>query len=202
MFPWRGWAIAACCRSRASLVAENLCLRQELLVLRRRKLRPRLSDSDRRFLDLGEPMVPGLARHPRRRECDHGATLAPSWLEGLLALAFETRLFLKRHAATISACDFFCVQTIFFRTLYVFLLIDHASRQVLHVHVTPHSSAEWTAQQIVECCAWDREPPRFLIHDRDSVYGAVFDRRVRNLGILQVRTRSDRLGPTQSRSAG
>src|SRR5262249_43992875 len=36
-------------------------------------------------------MVPGLARHPRRRECDHGATLAPSWLEGLLALAFETR---------------------------------------------------------------------------------------------------------------
>src|SRR5215472_812069 len=91
MFPWRGWAIAACCRSRASLVAENLCLRQELLVLRRRKLRPRLSDSDRRFLDLGEPMVPGLARHPRRRECDHGATLAPSWLEGLLALAFETR---------------------------------------------------------------------------------------------------------------
>jgi putative transposase len=49
MFPWWGWAIAACCRSRASLVAENLCLRQQLLVLRRRQMRPRLSDSDRRF---------------------------------------------------------------------------------------------------------------------------------------------------------
>jgi hypothetical protein len=43
------------------------------------------------FLDLGEPMVPGLARHPRRRQCGHGATLAPSRLEGLLALAVETR---------------------------------------------------------------------------------------------------------------
>jgi transposase InsO family protein len=110
-----------------------------------------------------------------RRNNDRGPS--PCW-----------RLFLKRHAATIWACDFFCVQTIFFRTLYVFFLIHHASRQVLHVHVTPRSSAEWTAQQIVECCAWDREPPRFLIHDRDSVYGAVFDRRVRNLGISQVRT--------------
>jgi hypothetical protein len=44
MFPWWGWAIAACCRSRASLVAENLCLRQQLLVLRRRQLRPRLNN--------------------------------------------------------------------------------------------------------------------------------------------------------------
>ena len=40
----------------------------------------------------------------------------------------------------------------------------------------------WAAQQIVECCAWDRAPPRFLIHDRDSRYGANFDRRVRGLG--------------------
>jgi hypothetical protein len=43
-------------------------------------------------------------------------------------------------------------------------------------------------QQMIECCAWYRAPPRFLIHDRDSIYGAVFDRRVRNLGISQVRT--------------
>jgi hypothetical protein len=46
------------------------------------------------------------------------------------------RLFLKQHAATIWACDFFCVQTILFRTFYVFFVIHHASRQVLHVHVT------------------------------------------------------------------
>src|SRR5262249_39930208 len=83
---------------------------------------------------------------------------------------------------------FLCVQTITFRTLYVFFVIHHASRQVLHVHVTPHPTAEWTAQQIVECCSWDRVPPRFLVHDRDSCYGTSFDRRVRNLGITQVRT--------------
>ena len=76
------------------------------------------------------------------------------------------RLFLKQHAATIWACDFFCVQTILFRTFYVFFVIHHASRQVLHVHVTSHRTAEWTAQQIVECCGWDYEPPRFLVSAR------------------------------------
>jgi transposase InsO family protein len=56
------------------------------------------------------------------------------------------------------------------------------SRQIVDV------TADWGAQQIVECCAWDRVPPRFFIHDRDSRYGANFDRRVRGLGIRQVRT--------------
>jgi hypothetical protein len=97
------------------------------------------------------------------------------------------RLFLKQHAASIWACDFFCVETILFRTLCVFLVIDHASRQVLHVHVTPHPTADWS-QQIVKCCGWDWEPPGFLVHDRDSCYGTNFDRRVRHLGITQART--------------
>ena len=68
------------------------------------------------------------------------------------------------------------------------LVIHHASRQVLHVHVTPHPTAEWAAQQIVECCRWDRVLPRFLVHDRDPCFGTGFDRRVRNLGIAQART--------------
>jgi putative transposase len=50
----------------------------------------------------------------------------------------------------------------------------------------PHS--DWTAQQIVECCGWDFEPPRFLVHDRDNCYGTSFNRRVRRLGIAQART--------------
>jgi putative transposase len=45
-------------------------------------------------------------------------------------------------------------ETITCRTLHVFFVIHHASRQVLHVHVTAHPTAAWTAQQIVECCAW------------------------------------------------
>jgi len=70
----------------------------------------------------------------------------------------------------------------------VFFVIHHASRQVLHVHVTAHPTAEWAAQQIVECCGWDRVPLRFLVHDRDACYGTSFDRRVRNLGIAHART--------------
>jgi transposase InsO family protein len=61
-------------------------------------------------------------------------------------------------------------------------------RQVLHIQVTEHPTAMWAAQQIVECCGWDHKPPRFLIHDRDSRYGELFDRRLQGLGITQIRT--------------
>jgi hypothetical protein len=98
------------------------------------------------------------------------------------------RKFLKRHESSIWACDFFCVQTILFQTLYVFFVIRHANREILHVAATSFPTAEWVAQQIVECCAWDRLPPRFLIHDRDSRYAATFDRRLQGLGIKQMRT--------------
>jgi hypothetical protein len=63
-----------------------------------------------------------------------------------------------------------------------FFVVRHLNREILHVAVTPCPTAEWTAQQIFECCAWDRWPPRFLIHDRDS--GAIFERRLRHLGIV------------------
>jgi putative transposase len=80
------------------------------------------------------------------------------------------------------------IQTILFQTLYVLFVVRHINREILHVAVTPFPTAEWVAQQVVECCAWDRLPPRFLIHDRDNRYGATFERRLRHLGIEQVRT--------------
>src|SRR5215475_12094925 len=98
------------------------------------------------------------------------------------------REFLMRHASDIWACDFFCVPTVLFQKLHVFFVVRLANREILHVEVTPHPRAGWVAQKIVECCAWDRAPPRFLIHDRDSRYGASFERLVRGLGIPQVRT--------------
>jgi transposase InsO family protein len=58
----------------------------------------------------------------------------------------------------------------------------------VHVRTTRHPTSEWTGQQIIEACGWDREPPRFLVHDRDSRYGTTFHRRVRNLGITSIRT--------------
>jgi transposase InsO family protein len=98
------------------------------------------------------------------------------------------REFLTRHASDIWACDFFCVPTVLFETLHVFFVIRLADREILRVEVTRHPTADWVALQIVECCAWDRAPPRFLVRNRDSRYGASFDRRVRGLGIRQVRT--------------
>ena len=61
-------------------------------------------------------------------------------------------------------------------------------RETLHAAVTPYPTAEWAAQRIVEWCARDLWPPRFLIHDRDSHYGATFECRLRHVGIEQVRT--------------
>jgi hypothetical protein len=67
------------------------------------------------------------------------------------------RAFLNRNVRDIWARDFFCVRTIWFQTFYVFFAIRHANREVLHVRVTRRPTAEWVAQQIVECCGWDRE---------------------------------------------
>jgi transposase InsO family protein len=102
---------------------------------------------------------------------------SPSWRE-----------FLTRQAKDIWACDFFCVRTIFFRTLDVFFVMHHKTRQILQVRVTRHPTADWAAQQIVDVCGWDRDPPRYLIRDRDSRYSEAFDRRLRGLGVRQLRT--------------
>jgi hypothetical protein len=64
------------------------------------------------------------------------------------------RNFLGSHAREIWACDFFCVRTIFFRTIYVFFIIHYASREVVHVRTTRHPTSEWTGQQIIEACDW------------------------------------------------
>jgi len=98
------------------------------------------------------------------------------------------RTFLSLHVREIWACDFFCVQTLLFRTVYVFFIIHHAHREAVYVHITGHPTAEWTGRQIVEACGWDREPPRFLLQDRDNRYGAQFVQRLRALGISSVRT--------------
>jgi putative transposase len=92
------------------------------------------------------------------------------------------------HDSNIWACDFLSVQMIFFETLCVFFVIRHVNREILHFAVISYPTGDWTAQQIVECCAWGRWPPRFLIHDRDSRYGVRFDCRMRHLRIKQVRT--------------
>ena len=83
--------------------------------------------------------------------------------------------------------DFFTIPTISMKVLFVFFVLEHRRREVLHFAVTDHSTAVWTSQQIVEAFA-DRDPARFLIRDRDSIYGDEVRRRIAALGIEEVLT--------------
>ena len=95
------------------------------------------------------------------------------------------RPFLDNHVPDIAACDFFTVPTVTFRVLYVFIVLRHDRREVVHFNVTTHPSAEWTARQIVNAFPYE-EVPRFLIRDRDGIYGEYFQNRVNSLGIEEV----------------
>ena len=97
------------------------------------------------------------------------------------------RTFLANHVRHLVAVDFFIVPTVMFKVLFVFVVLAHDRRRVLHVNVTDAPSARWTAQQIVEAFPWDTAP-QYLLRDRDAVYGAVFSSRVHSLGIREVKT--------------
>ena len=252
MIRWLAPAVTACFKSKTQLIAENLCLRQQLVVLKRRQQRPRLRDSDRRFWIVayrwftrwretlivvqpetvlgwhrrgwkaywrwrslrrwrgGRRRIPPELRALIRRIASENSLWGQQRIQAELArLGFRVcartvakymrrpydgvpspgwRRFLAQHAKEIWACDLFTVRTIWFRTLYVFFVIDHGSREIVHARVTAHPTAQWLAQQMVEACDSDRDPPRYLIHDRDGSYGAVFHKRARSLGIRQIRT--------------
>ncbi len=97
------------------------------------------------------------------------------------------RTFLRNHAADIVACDFFTVPTVTFRQLYAFVMLRHSDRQILHINVTANPTAAWTRRQVVEAFPYD-EAPKYLLHDRASVFNDDFRRMLRNLGIKDVRT--------------
>jgi hypothetical protein len=78
----------------------------------------------------------------------------------------------------IAAIDLFVVPTIGFRLLYALVIVRLVRRELVWINVTAHPTAEWIAQQITEAFPWD-EAPRYLIRDRDAVYGAFVTRRIR-----------------------
>ena len=90
--------------------------------------------------------------------------------------------FLKNNANAILACDFFVAVTVTFRLLYVFVVIEHASRRLVRVDVTAHPSAEWTLQQFREIVGFD-DNHRYLIHDRDSIFAKHLDESIKALGL-------------------
>ena len=103
-------------------------------------------------------------------------TPSPSW-----------KTFLSNEAKAIAGIDFFTVPTATFRVFYVFIVLMHERRRVVHFNVTEHPTARWTAQQIVEAFPWD-SAPRHLIRDNDVIYGVEFCARLEGMNIKETRT--------------
>jgi hypothetical protein len=118
-------------------------------------------------LMVSERTVSRLLRQPRPRS-------SQTW-----------RTFLSNHVATLVSMDFFTVPTLTGRVLFVLVLLAHQRRRIVHVNITEHPTAAWTAQQMIEAFPNDTAP-RWLLRDRDAIYGDAFRRRVVGMGIGEV----------------
>jgi putative transposase len=97
------------------------------------------------------------------------------------------RTFLTNHVATLASIDFFTVRTFSGRVLFVLVVLMHHRRRIVHINVTEHPTAAWTAQQMIE--AFPDTAPQWLLRDRDAIYGDAFRRRVAGMGIAEVISR-------------
>ena len=97
------------------------------------------------------------------------------------------RTFLKNHMTTMVSADFFVVPTITFRLLFVFVILSHDRRRPVHFALTINPTAEWAAHQLVEAFPWD-SAPRYLLRDRDGIYGTAFGDAARSLDIREILT--------------
>jgi len=97
------------------------------------------------------------------------------------------KTFLHNQVGQLVSIDFFTVPTVTMRVLFVFVVLEHRRRQVLHFNVTEHPTAAWTSQQIVEAFA-DRDARQYLIRDRDSIYSDDVSVRISSMGIEEVLT--------------
>ena len=234
---------------RAVLIAENLLLRQQVIVLTRRVKRPRLRGFDRWLLGAlagkfrmlldavivvkpdtlvrwhragwrllwrwrsrrapGRPPIDADLRTLIRRMWRDNATWGENRIAGELArLGYRVSprtvaryrpvglargrgqrwtTFIRNHLDDTWACDFFVVITARFQVLYVFVVLSLGGRLV-HIGVTDHPRAAWAAQRMVEATADAEGVPRFLVHDRDSIYGVPFRARVRGFGTRLLAT--------------
>jgi transposase InsO family protein len=151
----------------------------------------------------GRPKIaPDLRALIRRMSADNPLWGAPRIHGELLKLGFEVaqssvakymvkrcgpppqgwRTFLRNHAPDIAAMDLFVVPTIGFDRLYALVIVRLVRRDLVWINVTSHPTADWIARQITEAFPW-AEAPRYLIRDRDCVYGAAVTHRLRTMGI-------------------
>ena len=172
-------------RSRHQLGLENLALRHQITVLKRQRPRPKFRPWDRWLWIM-------LKR------------VWPNWKTPLMIFQPETiigwqragfRMFWRwnsrgrsgrprKDAGAIAAMDFFVVPTVTFRLLYVLVVITQERRKVVHFNITEAPSAQWTVQQVVNAFSYDTAP-KYLLRDRDCIYGSSFVQRVEGMGIKQ-----------------
>ena len=93
--------------------------------------------------------------------------------------------FLENHLSQIVSVDFFTVPTIRFQVLYVFLVLAHDRRCIVHCNVTAHPTAQWTGQQLRDAFPFD-QLPRYLLRDRDAIFGNEFRQQVADMEIHEV----------------
>ena len=115
------------------------------------------------------------------------ATAAKYMVKGPRPPSPTWRTFIRNHFSEIAAIDFFTVPTLTFRTLYVFVVLSLDRRRVTHFNVTDSPTAQWTAMQIVQAFPFDTAP-RFLVRDRDKIYGEKVVNTLRAIGVKQVVT--------------
>lgn len=234
---------------RATLVAENLALRQQVEVLKRHAPRLKLRRRDRLFWVIlqrlwsgwrssliivnpetvigwhrqgwrlfwrlksgkpGRPPLPSsLIRLIRQMSGENPLWGAPRMQLELRLLGHELAestiakymvhrprpgggqrwtTFLRNHARQIAACDLLVVQTLTFRILYVFVVLSHDRRKILHFGITPNPTDSWLAGQIRTALSGSASAPRFLLRDRDSSYGLDFSATLTELGIRTLRS--------------
>ncbi len=94
------------------------------------------------------------------------------------------KTFLQNHLGEIAAIDFLTVPTVTFKTLYVFVVLSLDRRRVVHFHVTTHPTSEWTARQLIQAFPFD-SAPKYLIRDRDGIYGFDVQRTIEFLGMKE-----------------
>ena len=124
-----------------------------------------------------------------------GLTVSPRTVRRYMSPAHRPRgrsaqswtTFLHNHAGTVLACDFFVVVTATFQRLYVFVLFDIATRQVVHWNVTAHPTATWTIQQFRNGLPLD-DAYRFVIHDRDGIFAPAVDDALRSMSLEVLKT--------------
>ena len=112
------------------------------------------------------PAVPGPARGPSSQR----------WMS-----------FVRNHAQSILACDFFVTVTVSFRVLYIFVIMEVGRRRIAHFNITAHPTADWTIQQLREVITGE-QAYRFLIHDRDRIYSSELDAAVKSMGLGILKT--------------